>query len=365
LAQDASKREQFRTYRWQNCCVLKLTLSPNAGQYNFNLSLVYAGEIDPKETKAYDYWSDKNDSEPLLVKPKGKGCIGSFCFKKPEIVPEQLAPTRDFHIFDPLDGTIQLSDLADVETNNSFTADKMFTFYLVRHGQAEHNLYTSSTIIRKIDTSLTDVGRGGAKEAGKALNDDLVRNTAKLNYYFASDLIRTRQTLEGVLSGLESTRLQLETQANRINLVILPCSHELSFVSNGKCDSTINIGQPFTSENKMSCNKLDNYSSNTSQFKYCVSFNCITADGISLLVRLNWSMYSAFYDRSYRGDLTKKFFGSKKRCRQTSMIEESMKYIMMPNNSEVMGGRRMTKKRNKLVKKTKRRRARRNRTSKK
>jgi bisphosphoglycerate-dependent phosphoglycerate mutase len=327
---------------------------PNAGQYSFNLSLVYAGEIDPKETKAYDYWSDTNESQKIPVKPKGKGCIGSFCFKKPEVVSEENLPTRDFHIFDPLSGTIRLSDLADVETNNSFNSNKMFTFYLVRHGQAEHNLYTSGTIIRKTDTSLTDNGRSGAKEAGKALNDDLVRHNATLQYFFASDLIRTRQTLEGLLGGLDSARLQMDSRANKINLVILPCAHELAFVSNGKCDATVSMTQPFTAENKMACTKLDNYSSNTSQFKDCVSFNCITANGVSLLVRLNWSIYGAFYDKSYRGNTMKKLFGSKKQCRQTSMIEESMKYIMMPNKV-IVGGNMKTRK-NKKNRKTRKRR---------
>ena len=66
-------------------------------------------------------------------------------------------------------------------------------------------------------------------------------------------------------------------------------------------------------------------------------------------------MYSQFYDKSFRGDIKKKFFSSKKQCRNTSMIEESMRYIISPNKA-VMGGRMTRKRINKKTKKQKGRR---------
>ena len=350
ISTNNEKRSQFKEYRWQNCCVLKLVLLPNVGKFNFNLSLIYAGEIDPMETKAYAYWSDRNYSEQL--EPRVKGCIGALCSSSNKTT----VSSRDFYIFEPLTGNISLSDLSDIPTNSQLNTNTQFTFYLVRHGQAQHNITGSHNII---DTSLTNVGKSGAKNAGIALNNELTKNNSMLRYYFASDLIRTRQTLQGILSGIESARLYLETRANKINLLILPCAHELPFVSNGNCDSStnikVNISQLGSEENKMSCNKLNNYSSTTPQYITCVSFNCITSDNITLLVNLDWSIYTQFYDKSYRGDRTKTFFSSKKQCRQTSMIEESMRYILQPNKVTV-GGKKSRKGKSRLRKKSRKNR---------
>ena len=349
ISTDNEKRRKIKEYRWQNCCVLKLVLVPNAGKFNYTLSLIYAGEIDPKETKAYAYWSDRNDTEQLSPKPKG--CIGAICSNKSTV------NSRNFYIFEPLIGTIALSDLADIPANNQLNTNTQFTFYLVRHGQAQHNITGSHNLI---DTSLTNIGRTGAKSAGIALNKELTQTNSKLKYYFASDLIRTRQTLEGILSGIESSHLYLETRAKNINLVILPCSHELPFVSSGNCDSsmniTANISQLGSEENKMSCNKLNNYTNAIPQYITCVSFKCTSSDNINLLVNLDWSIYSTFYDKSYRGDRTKKFFSSKKQCRKTSMIEESMRYILEPNKVTVGGKKRTSKLRKKFRKSRKNRR---------
>jgi bisphosphoglycerate-dependent phosphoglycerate mutase len=344
LITDTVKREQFKEYRWQNCCVLKLDLKPNGEQYNFTLSLIYQGKIDPTERKEYHYWSNQDGFEEL--EPKPLGCIGSICSKKSTVRP---TPMRVFHKFEDLIGDVKLRDLADTDIGNNFNANKDYVFYLVRHGQAEHNLYTGTTVFRKIDTSLTENGRSTTKAAGNAINEDLIKTTSKLIYYFASDLIRTRQTLQGVLNGIDSSNLYLETRANIINIIILPCSHELAFVSNGNCDSNVNVGQPFTSENKMSCTKLNNYSNSTSQFKDCVTFNCVTADNVNIVANLIWTLYYQFYGNSYRGDTTKKIYGTKKQCRNTSMIEEAIKYIQQPNQ---VAGRKSRRRKNVCRRKT-------------
>jgi broad specificity phosphatase PhoE len=345
LNTDTVKREQFKEYRWQNCCVLKLKLIPSEGQYNFTLSLIYQGEIDPTERKEYHYWSNQDKFEEL--EPKPLGCIGAICSKKSTVKP---TPMRVFHKFEDLIGKIKLGDLADANIGNNIVSDKEYVFYLVRHGQAEHNLYTGTTVFRTVDTSLTKNGRSTTKGAGIAINEDLIKTSSILRYYFASDLIRTRQTLQGVLNGINSSNLYLETRANKINIIILPCSHELAFVSNGNCDSNVNVGQPFTSENKMSCTKLNNYNNNTSQFEDCVTFNCITADNVNIVANLIWTLYYQFYDNSYRGNITKKIYGTKKQCRNTSMIEESIKYIQQQPNQ--VAGRKSRKRKHTYRRKT-------------
>lgn len=135
--------------------------------------------------------------------------------------------------------------------------------------------------------------------------------------------------------------LYLEPKSDKINLVILPCAHELPFVSNtGNCDSSmnikVNISQLGSDENKMSCYNLEKYSDIKSE---CVRIYSTTLDGILLLINIDWSIYSIFYDKSYRGDITKKYFSSKKQCRTTSMIEESIKYILR-DNKIINGGRK-------------------------
>ena len=349
IKDDATKREHFKEYRWQNCCVLKLILTPEGNQYNFNLSLTYTGQIDPKEKKAYDYWSDRDYSENLA--PKSKGCMGSLCPRS-----NQPPQQRVFHVFEPLTGLVSLPDLSDIQTSvatGESNNNTQFTFYLVRHGQAEHNLYTSTTVFRKTDTSLTENGTNSAYEAGIELNKDLEANNAKIRYYFASDLIRTRQTLQGILRNVRTQNLHIDRIGITyiINLVILPCSHELSFVSSGDCDSKVNVGQPFTNENKMSCTNMTQYQHGSQQYKDCVNFNVINADNKEIVVRLNWNLYSEFYGKSYRGSRA----SSRKQCRQTSMIEESMNYILTSsnsNNNQIAGRRRRrrTRKRRKTRK---------------
>jgi bisphosphoglycerate-dependent phosphoglycerate mutase len=333
-------KNNIKDFRWQNCCVLKLLLSndPNNDKnIRFDLSLIYDGEIDPTENKpSYQYWGNKPENPDLTITPKSKGCIGSMCSRQKAVQPLG----KRFNYFNTLIGNVNFNDLNDLNVNSDILhLSNTFTFYLIRHGQAEHNLYTKTTVLRKTDTSLTEIGKRAAIKAGTAINEDL-GETGILKYYFASDLIRTRQTLSGVLRGIQSKHLTFNTRANIIDIIILPCSHELAFVSDGKCDANINMGQPFTNENNMSCTKWNNYNSNQpKQFTDCVTFNTMTADNINIVVNINWTFYSEFYGQSYRGDTSKKIYGTKKQCRNTSMIEQSIGFI---NSTEPkVAGKRM------------------------
>lgn len=347
---DTVKRRNFKEYRWQNCCVLKLLLTKtDSNKFNFELSLIYDGEIDPTENKpSYQYWGNYSGQGETIESTQKKGIMSIFKRGNASIEPIKYR----FNYFESLIGIIKLEDLSDLqtdmETNVNNISNSNFVFYLVRHGQAEHNLYTKTTIFRKTDTSLTQNGIRGALYSGYAINNDLELNNSVLKYYFTSDLIRTRQTLESILSGIQSKNIILDTRAKIINLVVLPCSHELSFVSDGNCDSNINMGQPFTSENKMSCTNLNNYSSSTTQFKNCVSYNIQSADYVDILVKVNWDLYYNFYGNSYRGSMKK----TRKQCRQTSMIEESINYILT-NRNQIAGRRNKRKTRKNKTRKIK------------
>ena len=366
-------RQQIKNFRWQNCCVLKLVIQPNIHpisqiqndekKITFILSLIYDGEIDPTENKpTYQYWGN-NPTENNTVTQKPKGCIGKFC-KKQNNVEEKLR----YNTFNNLTGNLNISDLKDTKIIGDITnINKVFTFYLVRHGQAEHNLYTKTTIKRKTDTSLTEFGNKGRKKAGIAINSDL-KNNGKIEYYFASDLIRTRETFSGILNGITLGHLSIK-QTNNIDIIILPCSHELAFTPDGQCDIAANMAQLFTSENNMSCTKFNNYKENTDEYKKCVMFNSETYDNTKIVINIDWSYYSNFYDNSYRGNTSKKIYGSKKQCRDTSMIEQAISIINGPSSSKninvnktmeneerILGGKhRKTKKRRKYRKTKKRR----------
>ena len=366
-------RQQIKNFRWQNCCVLKLIIQPNIHpisqiqnnekKLTFVLSLIYDGEIDPTENKpTYQYWGN-NPTENNAITQKPKGCIGKFC-KKQNNVEEKLR----YNTFNNLIGSLNISDLKDTKIAGDITnINKVFTFYLVRHGQAEHNLYTKTTIKRKTDTSLTEFGNKGRKKAGIAINSDL-KNNGKIEYYFASDLIRTRETFSGILNGITLGHLSIK-QTNNIDIIVLPCSHELAFTPDGQCDIAANMAQLFTSENNMSCTKFNNYQENTDEYKKCVMFNSETYDNTKIVINIVWSHYSNFYDNSYRGNTSKKIYGSKKQCRDTSMIEQAISIITGPlpsknininktmeNEERILGGKhRKTKKRRKHRKTKKRR----------
>jgi bisphosphoglycerate-dependent phosphoglycerate mutase len=354
---DLAMKNHIKDFRWQNGCVLKLVLSndpSNAKNIRFELSLMYDGEIDPTENKpSYQYWGNNPENPDLTITPKPKGCIGSMCSK-----PNTVQPLgKRFNHFNTLIGHVSFNDLNDLQMNASISnISNTFTFYLIRHGQAEHNLYTKTTILRKTDTSLTELGKNSAVKSGISINNDLGEK-GMINYYFASDLIRTRQTLSSVLKGIQSKHLNFNTRANVIDIIILPCSHELAFVSDGKCDANINMGQPFTNENNMSCTKFNNYNnSQPKQFADCVTFNAITADNVNIVVNINWTFYTAFYGQSYRGDSSKKLYGTKKQCRNTSMIEQSILFIHS-TQSQVAGKRnkRKTRRKKQNKRKTKKR----------
>ena len=368
-------RQQIKNFRWQNCCVLKLIIEPNSQMQNNNkklkfvLSLIYDGEIDPTENKpTYQYWAN-NPATNNTISQKKKGCIGSFCKKSDTTTPQQLR----FNTFNNLIGSINVNDLSDTKIVGAITnINKVFTFYLVRHSQAEHNLYTKTTIKRKTDTSLTDFGVKTTKDAGIAINSDL---NGKIEYYFASDLIRTRETFSGILNGITLGNLSFKkiNNINVIDIIILPCSHELAFSSDGQCDETSNAAQLFTSENNMSCTKLNNYLPDTvaNEYKNCVTFNSDTSDAKVIKININWEYYTRFYNNSYRY-IDKNPFKKKQgeRCRDTSMIEQAISiitnvlprdkndnFVTMENYERLQGGRnrRKTRKRRKTKKLRKRR----------
>ena len=172
-------------------------------------------------------------------------------------------------------------------------------FYLVRHGQAEHNVLTglSKTISYK-DTSLTGVGKDQAKESGDELSEIIKKDSEYPDFLFASDLQRTRQTMRNLIE-----RLPADKKNNKI--IILPCAHELTYHPTSK-----------------SCDAEQGLTPNENISK---SANCKTPGSKNQTNDDDWGTYCDFYGNATRGDLIKN--PGRQRCRDTDMITQAINII--------------------------------------
>jgi len=303
--------------RLQNCSILRLDIS----DYSFSLDLIYSGEIDPGENKVdYKYWISQSEENVDLNKKTPSGEPVYYKFQK-------------------LTGNIKsLMELADVKTDINLPELKYnetinYTFFMIRHGQAEHNVWkkgwhkTGKININKKDTELTQLGKEQGIHAG-----DFFKLYCKINripnihFLFVSDLYRTRQTVEQILSVLN-----ISTKKNKTyNFIVLPCSHETKVDKNGKCDDAINWAQPFTAENKMSCYKYDDVDDDS--IKKCKSFDIKYKDDKNITINIYWGFYINFY-KGFRGhgSITEPRY----RCRQWSFIELAIIFINYMTNLKV------------------------------
>jgi hypothetical protein len=133
---------------------------------------------------------------------------------------------------------------------------------------------------------------------------------------FVSDMKRTRQTLanmyKGILEMKESSNdliVGINDSSNIIEVKVLPCSHELAYVKNSKCDGVSKIT---ANENKMNCSIQD------SKCKIEVVPNS------SNQLSVNWDNYVKFYNGKTRGAFINM---NKSRCRDTDMITLAVKDI--------------------------------------
>ena len=217
-------------------------------------------------------------------------------------------------------------------TTYSVSENDTYVFYIVRHGQATHNLLKGTTqkmgnvLSGQKDTSLTPVGtyqakRSGAEFAklfvGKDKDGRTVYPDGNIGlaptYIFTSDLRRTQQTaqafLTSVIEKMSNTemaqRIIRNTQDHR--WIVLPCTHELAFVDSGYCDGFQNP-LPTPPENQMTCNVKDDKCGLTSE-DYAI----------------NWEPYTNFYGSSTRSNICRGC-GARK-CRDTDMIKEAITII--------------------------------------
>ena len=249
--------------RFQNGCVLKITVSPTTIQ----VSLLHTGNITEKDktnSKIFYYSPDDYPKDPQ---------------KYVKFTPLEI----------PMDRT--KFGLTNAQSNTAYV------FYVVRHGESEHNQKGWKHLT--LDTHLIDQGKQGAARAGDAISRDLPLN-ARLSAYFVSDLVRTRETLNEIKIGFLGSTIVVPT-------IVLPCSSEVAKVGkNGECDATGYLWDKMAREN----------------YPGCTLQRIKSTDPNEECNKLNWDLYLKFYGGNMRGENE-----SRMRCRDTNMLAMAIYWL--------------------------------------
>ena len=276
--------------RFQNCAIIRISLTSE----KVDLELVYSGELSKEEMKKL------SKSKPYYTTSDKLGIEG-------------------FTTYDPWTRSSKyVMNMLNLTIEELI--DKNYIFYIVRHGQGQHNKQinlkltkVSSTLGLSSDTKVTNLGESQAYNSGLALLNILKIKEDNINYWFASDLVRTRQTIVELIRGLNINKPS--------EIVILPCSSEINTSGTGKgdCDLVAASSLTFSKlalENYPRC-KLEDIE-NKNDVKGCNSI-----EGIPL----NWKFYLTFYAgqvRSQNDSILKYITANKniykQQCRNTNMI---------------------------------------------
>ena len=298
---------------FMNCAILKIHMDGK----RVTIELVYQGELDEDKGNRRYFVTQNNNTLSTNIK--------QVEFKKITL---------------PLENTIL----------SHFAGKREYTFYLMRHGQGDHNVRTGllkkATAVFGIgNTTLTQTGINQAIKAAKAL--DL--NPTTINYLFTSDLKRTRETLayfymqlciELINKNIKTNKTNKTNKPIEINktFYILPCSHELAYEKSNETSTNIdklNEGVVIASENKPAC-----------QFNEII----IQEANYPFTFTSNASYYEKFYDSNCRyGIFRNSWFGRKGGKKKTRKARVSHKTTYKrkgkKSNSHRRRRRRNTKKR--------------------
>lgn len=359
-------------HRFQNCCVLRLSVNEVPGK--IKVMLIHAGYLSEKDLRSQNktYYSIVPDfyGDSLIPSEEGINAIGQTggffgMFKnmfqtQPQPRPQDSNKYKGF-----VEYLTERSKL-------NITTEKKYVFYIVRHGISEHNegfnshLFGDTNLVRSeayvdeikkaanainIDISKNETPKvynnteiisdsdnndiledvyGAPKEYHNNFSGDFVdvnhENISSINFggspslpitMFVSDLLRTRQTAN-LLFDVLNKRMR-----RRGDMIVLPCSHEVAGVgNNGDCDSSNSFMSKGAFENYPRCTK-----ENISDSIYSNSFKDCAA---------KWDFYKTFYDDQMRNENDNAYgmvFGKKSRrmkCRDTNMIALAIYYLDKP-----------------------------------
>ena len=264
--------------RFKNGCILEFKITTT----NIQVKLVYDGIVDEEKPDYVYYVSPNSAPDPKVAAGKYK--------------------------------TTLFNEINIPNVIYSVSPGVTYVFYLIRHGQAQHNVlkgmsktWGSLAVSSKYkDPSLTNAGVQQAIEIGQKLQVILDEQGQRVDYLFASDLKRTRQTLYYILQPMDSDPALRNKQIN-----ILQCSEELNYTANKNCDN----GQWTTpNENISLCNPFKDYA------KAGLPDLCQNERGNYT----SWKNYTAFYGTGTRKNPGKY---QPQLCRDTDMIKQAILYI--------------------------------------
>lgn len=288
---------------FKNTAVLRLVIT----RATISASLVVSGIIDPAEDKpGYTYF----------------------------VRPDEMGNSEVSYTEIPF---------SDMSVDNRFypeVGDDTYEFYLVRHGQADHNILKGmSKAFSNKDTSVTAKGEKQASQTGKILSD-LIAKTPEYGmplYLFGSDLRRTRQTMIQIIKTFPA--LSEDSMNDGEKIIILPCAHELKYsTSSGKCDAGQGM-MPTPNENISTCTREACRSDGWVNRSYKPTYlrhGLRKSAGHKQNYDNDWIAYYDFYGDATRATrkwlptcltCAKKPAGN--RCRDTDMIKEAIKSVKL------------------------------------
>jgi broad specificity phosphatase PhoE len=288
-----NKMNTDRKIRFRNAAILCLTI--NLVKHGFELELVYDGELSPKEQKKVSL------ERPYYTK---------------EVIDSNNSDINDgIETFTKINGDINKlnllrEDMTDLK--KKLKSDKL-VFYIVRHGQAEHNepgYNLQAKAHLQLDTSITQLGKEQAVNAAINLARILNLNGQRqhINEVFVSDLQRTWQTAGPFF----------ENQLTKTDTIIVdPCASEIETQGDGtgNCDTK--------SGNKNVLQKLHRENYPSTAYKEGITFGAQAQT-----INIERALYSTFYKNKIRGYSN---LNDIPNCKSTNMISMAVYYLLNKN----------------------------------
>jgi Histidine phosphatase superfamily (branch 1) len=178
----------------------------------------------------------------------------------------------------------KFKDVFKIEEINKDYDITSLPLYIVRHGEAYHNLDSFFRPVRQLinyNTELTKYGIDQAKEAGTALSALLSLNNEYLGFIGASDLLRSQQTAFHMMSVIVPKN-------DGLKIIVVPCIHEVTSKASKQfeqCDETLTYTD-FSKENRLWSLKHIKQSIGT----------YVNEEEVSVEVFPDWSFYQSFYN---------------------------------------------------------------------
>lgn len=297
--------------------VVSTAISTGTVVDKLHVSLVYAGDLDNNEKTTNIYYFDLVDKNNVVYK---------------------------YHLF--MTFIVETSTIIQEMLNS-----KIKVIYLVRNGQAEHNVKERfmQSIFGKKDTSLTEYGKTQARYAGKYFFENLYKNKTMQNLFVGvSDLKRTSETARYFLYNAPEYNAPINGHRYHTKfftqiLHVIPCSHEIT-QKKPPCDGDTNR---VSRENIMICK------SKSHRQELCNTIET-TYEGRNITFEKNWDFYDAFYELGHRGlvhSITKDSVS--KSCSKTNMILELLNCVIQQQRELIKGGKSHKRKYKRLTSKGK------------